>query len=83
MKVEYLEVRGFRSYGASPQRLNLAGSLSVVHADNGQGKSSLAEAVEFLLPGATSRRLYEAGLSTRVIAERLGLGASTITRGAG
>lgn len=56
-----MEVCGFRSYGTESQRLQLDAPLAVVHADNSQGKTSLAEAVEFLFTGATSRRLLSGG----------------------
>jgi hypothetical protein len=52
----WLEVRGFRAFGTKPRRLELDTPLSVVHGRNSQGKSSLAEAVEFLLTGRSSRR---------------------------
>lgn len=61
MKATYLEVCGFRSFGTAAQRLDLTASLAVVHADNSQGKTSLAEAVEFLYTGATTRRLLLGG----------------------
>lgn len=52
----WLEVRGFRSFGTEARHLDLDAPLSVVHAPNSQGKSSLAEAFEFLLTGRSSRR---------------------------
>ena len=52
----WLEVRGFRAFGTEPRRLDLDAPLTVVHARNSQGKSSLAEALEFLLTGRSSRR---------------------------
>ncbi len=61
MRATHLEVCGFRSYGTEAQRLQLDAPLAVVHADNSQGKTSLAEAVKFLLTGATSRRLLCGG----------------------
>jgi hypothetical protein len=61
VRVTHLEVCGFRSYGTEAQRLQLDAPLAVVHADNSQGKTSLAEAVEFLLTGVTSRRLLAGG----------------------
>jgi len=61
VRATHLEVCGFRSYGTEAQRLQLDAPLAVVHADNSQGKTSLAEAVEFLLTGATSRRLLCGG----------------------
>ncbi len=52
----WLEVRGFRAFGSEPRRLDLDAPLTVVHGRNSQGKSSLAEALEFLLTGRSSRR---------------------------
>lgn len=52
----WLEVRGFRAFGTEPRRLDLDAPLIVVHGRNSQGKSSLAEALEFLLTGRSSRR---------------------------
>lgn len=52
----WLEVRGFRSFGTQPRRLDLDAPLVALHARNSQGKSSLAEAVEFLLTDRSSRR---------------------------
>lgn len=52
----WVEIRGFRSFGAEPRRISLNGELIVVHAGNSQGKTSLAEALEFLISGHCSRR---------------------------
>lgn len=52
----WVEVRGFRAFGTEARRLDLDAPLVVVHAGNSQGKSSLAEALEFLLVGRSSRR---------------------------
>lgn len=52
----WLEVRGFRAFGTEPRRMDLDAPLTVVHGRNSQGKSSLAEALEFLLTGRSSRR---------------------------
>lgn len=51
-----LEVRGFRAFGTTPAHLEFDAPLTVVHAGNSQGKTSLAEALEFLLSGRSSRR---------------------------
>jgi hypothetical protein len=61
MKVTYLEICGFRAFGTSPQRLEFDSPLVVIHAGNSQGKTSLAESVEFLFTGATTRRLLLGG----------------------
>lgn len=51
-----IDVRGFRAFGTVPAHFELGAPLTVVHAGNSQGKTSLAEAVEFLLSGRSSRR---------------------------
>jgi len=61
VKVTYLEICGFRAFGTLCQRLEFDGLLAIIHADNSQGKTSLAESVEFLLTGATTRRLLLGG----------------------
>ncbi|MDP7739483.1 ATP-binding protein [Mycobacterium paragordonae] len=61
MTISYIEVCGFRSYGVEPQRVELSAPLTVIHADNSQGKTSLAEAFEFLHTGTISRRQLAGG----------------------
>lgn len=56
VRLEWLEVRGFRAFGSETRRMDMASSLIVIHAGNSQGKTSLAEAVEFLVTGRSSRR---------------------------
>ncbi|OBA35772.1 hypothetical protein A5766_09760 [Gordonia sp. 852002-51296_SCH5728562-b] len=51
-----LEIRGFRAFGTEPRTLDLDAGLVVIHAGNSQGKTSLAEAIEFLVSGRSSRR---------------------------
>ena len=51
-----LEVAGFRAFGATRQVLDFEKNLAVIYAPNSHGKTSLAEAIEFLLTGSTSRR---------------------------
>lgn len=51
-----MEVRGFRAFGTEVRILQLDAPLVVVHAGNSQGKTSLAEAIEFLISGLSSRR---------------------------
>src|SRR4051794_16982636 len=55
MALTWLEICGFRSY-AEPQRFDFDGVLTVVDGANSQGKTSTAEAIEFLLTGTTVRR---------------------------
>lgn len=61
LTISHIEVCGFRSYGAEPQRIELSAPLTVIHADNSQGKTSLAEAFEFLHTGTISRRQLGGG----------------------
>lgn len=51
-----IEVQGFRSFGASIQSFELPATGAVFWGGNSQGKSSLAEAIEFLLTGQIARR---------------------------
>jgi hypothetical protein len=55
-RIRSLSVKGFRAYGAAEQILNLPSNIAVVWGPNSKGKTSLAEAFEFLLTGHTSRR---------------------------
>ncbi len=55
-RIKSLSVKGFRAFGATEQTLNLPTDLSVVWGPNSLGKTSLAEAFEFLLTGRIIRR---------------------------
>jgi len=55
-KIKSLEIKGFRAYGIQAQQIDFEGLLTLVWAPNSQGKTSLAEAIEFLLTGKTVRR---------------------------
>lgn len=55
-RIKSLAVRGFRAYGAAEQTLNLPSDIAVIWGPNSKGKTSLAEAFEFLLTGRISRR---------------------------
>ena len=55
-RLRSLTVKGFRAYGASEQTLNLPADIAVVWGPNSKGKTSLAEAIEFLLTGRIARR---------------------------
>lgn len=56
MNIERLVVRGFRSFGAECAPLEFGAPLAVVWGQNSEGKTSFAEALEFLLTGDTARR---------------------------
>jgi hypothetical protein len=55
-RIRHLEIRGFRAFGSQPQALDFGGPMAVVWGPNSQGKTSIAEAIEFLLTGKTVRR---------------------------
>lgn len=54
--IKRIEVQGFRSFGSSKQSVELSDSVSAFWGGNSQGKTSLAEAFEFLLTGQIIRR---------------------------
>lgn len=54
-RLRKLEVEGFRSFG-EPCELEFSGPCAVISGANSQGKTSLAEALEFLFTGSTVRR---------------------------
>ena len=56
MRLEWLEIQGFRSYGSCAQRITFHPRLTVLSAPNSQGKSSTIEALEFLFTGSLERR---------------------------
>jgi hypothetical protein len=55
-RITRLEIKGFRAFGSQPQALDFLGPMAVVWGPNSQGKTSIAEAIEFLLTGKTVRR---------------------------
>jgi AAA domain len=55
-RISKLEIQGFRSFGRDVQTLEFLSPLAAVWGPNSQGKTSLAEAVEFLLTGQIVRR---------------------------
>lgn len=55
-KIKSVDVRGFRAFGAAAQPLAFYSEVAVVWAPNSQGKTSLAEAFEFLFTGSIVRR---------------------------
>ncbi len=55
-RIKRLEIRGFRAFGANAQFLEFKGPMAIIWGPNSQGKTSIAEAIEFLLTGKTVRR---------------------------
>ena len=56
IRIRSLTVKGFRAYGAVEQTLYTPAELAAVWGPNSKGKTSLAEAFEFLLTGKVVRR---------------------------
>jgi hypothetical protein len=50
-----VEIRGFRAFGIEVRQLQVDAPITVVHAGNSQGKTSLAEALEPPTSGRSSR----------------------------
>jgi hypothetical protein len=61
MKFLELTICGLRSFGAEAQSIKLSGPLTIVRAVNTQGKTSIAESLEFLLAGRLSKPLLAGG----------------------
>lgn len=59
--IRSVEIRGFKSFANGAQELELSPALTVIHGENSQGKTSLAEAFEFLFSGTISRRMLSGG----------------------
>lgn len=55
-RLRKLEVHGFRSFGTGRQSFDVSDTVTVLWGANSQGKSSLAEALEFLFTGDIVRR---------------------------
>lgn len=55
-RIRKLEIQGFRAFGQQKQTLELTAPIAAVWGPNRQGKTSLAEAFEFLLTGQVVRR---------------------------
>lgn len=55
-RLSRIELQGFRSFGQVRQTIDLPDSVAVFWGGNSQGKTSLVEALEFLLTGQIVRR---------------------------
>ncbi|MDR6939412.1 AAA family ATPase [Arcanobacterium hippocoleae] len=51
-----LRIHGFRSYGTEVREINTDSPITLISAENSQGKTATAEAFEFLVSGQISRR---------------------------
>ncbi|HEX3504106.1 MAG TPA: AAA family ATPase [Xanthobacteraceae bacterium] len=57
MRLLNLKIRNFRGFGNTDADISLEGDLLIFYGPNGFGKTSLAEAIEWLFYGTTKRRL--------------------------
>lgn len=55
-RINKIEIQGFRAFGRNGQTLAFGAPIAAVWGPNSQGKTSLAEAFEFLLTGQIVRR---------------------------
>ena len=55
-RINKIEIQGFRAFGKNAQALAFSSPIAAIWAPNSQGKTSLAEAFEFLLTGQIVRR---------------------------
>lgn len=55
-RINWIEIVGFRSFGDSPQRVDFSPTVTCIWGSNSQGKTSFAEACEFLFSGQIARR---------------------------
>lgn len=60
IRIHSIEIQGFRAFGNERQTLSLTGKLAVIWGPNSHGKTSLAEALEFLFTGSIARRALTA-----------------------
>ena len=56
MRLKALTVRNFRGFGTASETIDLDRDLVLFYGPNGHGKTSLAEAIEWLFYGTTKRR---------------------------
>jgi hypothetical protein len=64
MRIQQLKIRGFRGFNEE-QTVDLSDPIAVFEGPNGSGKTSLGEAIEWLLYGKTLKRIKGEELSKR------------------
>lgn len=57
MRLHSLTISNFRGFGPAVEPINLNSDLVLLYGPNGHGKTSLAEAIEWLFYGTTKRRV--------------------------
>ncbi len=55
-RLKTIEIQGFRAFGAKSQEAQIDTPIAVLWGPNSKGKTSVAEAIEFLLTGQTVKR---------------------------
>jgi DNA repair exonuclease SbcCD ATPase subunit len=55
-RINRVEIQGFRAFGKELQTIDIPSRIAILWGPNSQGKTSLAEAIEFLLTGSIVRR---------------------------
>ena len=63
MRLIDLTIRNFRGFGNDGKSIRLDRDLILIYGPNGHGKTSIAEAIEWLFYGSTKRRLHGEGYS--------------------
>jgi len=56
LRLRKIKIQGFRSFGSARQTIDLPDTITALWGGNSQGKTSLAEAIEFLITGQIARR---------------------------
>ena len=64
MRIDQIKIRGFRGFNEE-QTIDLSDPVSIFEGPNGSGKTSIGEAVEWLLYGTTLKRAKGDELSRR------------------
>jgi DNA repair exonuclease SbcCD ATPase subunit len=72
MRLLNLTVRNFRGFGSEPTSVSLDGELILFFGPNGFGKTSLAEAIEWLFYGTT----VDGGAKARKDGDKSGCGGT-------
>lgn len=68
IELESMQIQHFRGFRGERGEIDLKGKLVVVQGDNSTGKTSLAEALEWLLTGSLSRRENSSSGNARELA---------------